>query len=160
MLAKKLLLIFFLLETNFRSLKPTLFVSKTSKRLFHTYLSVPCILEKKYACFYPGSASEDLLLEKMLEQMKCWFYCRNYYQDIEFISYCEKAILRMQQLNAAFLINHAAAKLIISKLSTVSMRDKLTDKLNDLRYKAGDTNSVNNYIIALQEVLAMARVDV
>ena len=96
----------------------------------------------------------------MLEELKTWRYNRNHYQDMEFITHCETQIIRIQQLNPAFLVNHSASKQIISKLSGVALRDKLTDKLNEAKYKSGDTNCVNNYITALQEVLGMARIDV
>ena len=57
-------------------------------------------------------------------------------------------------------MDHGTSKQIISKLSTVTLRDKLHDKLNELRYANGDDNGKNNYVLALQECLVAARIDV
>ena len=52
---------------------------------------------------------------------------------MKYINAAESALTRMLQLNTAFHIKHNTAKQIISKLSTVTLRDKLTDKINELR---------------------------
>ena len=106
------------------------------------------------------AASEDLLLRKMLEKMKSWPYCRTYTHDMKMIDFCKTSLVRMLKLNAAFHLDHTSAKQIISKLSAITMREKFISVLNDLRYREKDTHGVDNYVRTLQEVLAIARVDV
>ena len=85
----------------------------------------------------------------MVETLKAWPYCRNYSHDMKMINYAKSAVTRMLQLNNAFHMDHGTSKQIISKLSTVTLRDKLHDKLNELQYAEDDTHGVNNYIKAL-----------
>ena len=60
--------------------------------------------------FAAMASSEDLLIKKMIEQMRTHRPNRNYYQDITFVSMCENTITKMLQLNPATYCDHATAK--------------------------------------------------
>ena len=106
------------------------------------------------------ASSKDLLLRKMLEKMKSYTYCKNYTHDKKMINFFEKSLVRMLQLNSAFHLDFTSAKQLVSKLSSITMRDKYMDALDDLRYNNKDTHGVNNYVKTLQEIMGMARVAV
>ena len=60
------------------------------------------------------ASSEDLLLEKMVEQLKAWPYCKNYQHDMKMINAAESALIRMLQLNTAFHMKHNTAKQLLA----------------------------------------------
>ena len=103
------------------------------------------------------AASEDLQLEKMIDRMKGYPYCRNSREDLKMMNLFEAKLVTILQLNNSFHMSHSTAKSLISKISSVPHRVKYVDALNDLKGKNGDKNGVQNYVETLQYLLGMAR---
>ena len=89
------------------------------------------------------SSNEELYLRKSMEAMRSHPKSRSYNIDKIMLNFFEKSIVRITQLNSAYILDFTTAQQLVNKLSDITLRSQFTNELIELRDSISDTHTVN-----------------
>ena len=69
----------------------------------------------------------------------------------------DRKLIQITSIDNSFHVNFSTVKVLIYKLSSNTIKDRLKDGLEDVKWRDKDRYNINNYLITLRQLLNIAR---
>ena len=89
--------------------------------------------------------------------MKAAKLSRTYKDDKELISMFDRKLIQITSIDNSFHIDFSTVKILIHKLSSNTIKDKLKSGLEGVKRRDNDRYNTNNYLLTLRQLLNIAR---
>jgi len=89
--------------------------------------------------------------------MKASKFSRSYRDDKELISMFDRKLIQITSIDNYFHVDFSTVKVLIHKLSSNTIKDRLESGLEDLKRRDNDCYNTNNYLLTLRQLLNIAR---
>ena len=89
--------------------------------------------------------------------MKSAKLSRSYRDNKELISMFDRKLIQITSIDSSYHIDFSTVKQLIHKLSSDTIKDRLSNGLEDVKLKDGDCYNTNNYLLTLRQLLNIAR---
>ncbi len=89
--------------------------------------------------------------------MKAAKLSRSYRDDKELISMFDRKLIQITSIDSSFHVDFSTVKVLIHKLSSNTIKDRLKYKLEDVKWRDKDRYNTNNYLLTLRQLLNIAR---
>ena len=89
--------------------------------------------------------------------MKTAKLSRTYKDDKELISTFDRKLIQITSIDNSFHIDFSTVKILIHKLSSNTIKDKLKSGLEGIKRRDNDRYNTNNYLLTLRQLLNVAR---
>ena len=116
------------------------------------YELVPCLQNLATYC-----ANEEVYCKRKLGEMKAAKLSRTYRDDKDLICMFDGKLIQITSIDNSFHVNFSTMKVIIHKLSSNTIKDRLKSGLEDVKRRDKDRYNTNNYLLTLRQLLNIAR---
>ena len=82
---------------------------------------------------------------------------RTYKDDKELISMFDRKLIQITSIDNSFHIDFSTVKILIHKLSSNTIKDKLKSGLEGVKRRDNDCYNTNNYLLTLRQLLNVTR---
>ncbi len=98
--------------------------------------------------------------KRKLEEMKAAKLSRSYRDNKELISMFDRKLIQITSIHSSFHVDFSTVKVLIHKLSSNTIKDRLKDGLEDVKQIDKDRYKTNNYLLTLRHLPNIARSNV
>ena len=102
-------------------------------------------------------ANEEMYCNRKLEEMKVAKLSRTYKDDKDLISMFDRKLIQITSIDNSFHIDFSTVKILIHKLSSNTVKDRLKSGLEGVKRKDNDRYNTNKYLLTLRQLLNIAR---
>merc|ERR1711895_374635 len=95
--------------------------------------------------------------KRKLEEMKVAKLSMTYRDGKELISMFDRKLIQITSIDNSFHVDFPTVKVLIHKLSSNTIKDRLKDGLEDVKWRDKDRYNTNNYLLTLRQLLNIAR---
>ena len=92
-----------------------------------------------------------------MEEIKAAKLSRSYIDDKELISMFDRKLIQITSTDSSFHIDFSTVKVLIHKLLSNTIKNRLKDGFEDVKQKDKDSYNTNNYLLTLRQLLNIAK---